>query len=75
MMDDAVQYITIPFQTHCVQPTEEQPLLSFNSGTCLSVNPSDDALYIVGTEEGVIRKCSKAYSTKFLASYPVCKHE
>ena len=28
-------------------------------------------MYLVGTEEGIIRRCSKAYSSKFLASYAV----
>jgi len=39
------------------------------SGTCFAFNPAQDHLYLAGTEEGKIMKCSKAYNSKFLATY------
>lgn len=30
-----------------------------------------DHLFIVGTEEGALHKCSKAYSGRYLANYEV----
>jgi dynein intermediate chain 1 len=49
----------------------DEATVHYNSGTCFDFNPSDDTVYLVGTEEGVIRRCSKAYSSKFLGSYTV----
>jgi hypothetical protein len=34
-----------------------------------------DHLFIVGTEEGALHKCSKAYSGRYLASYEVTSLE
>lgn len=31
--------------------------------------PGQDHIYIVGTEEGVVHKCSKAYSSQYLSTY------
>eukprot|EP00051_Salpingoeca_urceolata_P013284 m.166338 g.166338 ORF g.166338 m.166338 type:complete len:740 (-) comp17751_c0_seq9:195-2414(-) len=39
------------------------------SGTCFDFHKSADLLFVVGTEEGKMYKCSKAYSTKFLQAY------
>jgi dynein intermediate chain 1 len=39
------------------------------AGICFAFNPTQDHLYLVGTEEGKIMKCSKAYNAKFLTTY------
>jgi len=39
------------------------------SGSCFDFNPKLDHLFIVGTEEGAVHKCSKAYSGQYLESY------
>eukprot|EP00038_Savillea_parva_P008024 m.174145 g.174145 ORF g.174145 m.174145 type:complete len:742 (-) comp13793_c0_seq1:370-2595(-) len=39
------------------------------AGTCFAFNPTQEHLYLVGTEEGRIMKCSKAYNAKFLSVY------
>lgn len=39
------------------------------AGTCFAFNSSSEHLYLVGTEEGKIQKCSKAYSSKFLSTF------
>ncbi|NP_001085877.1 dynein, axonemal, intermediate chain 1 L homeolog [Xenopus laevis] len=39
------------------------------SGTAFDFHWQIDYLYLVGTEEGKIHKCSKAYSSKFLDTY------
>ncbi len=31
--------------------------------------PGQEAVYLVGTEEGAVHKCSKAYSSEVLATY------
>lgn len=37
-------------------------------GLCLQM-PGQDSIYLVGTEEGAIHRCSKAYSSQYLATY------
>ena len=46
-----------------------EPLFGLGSGTCLAFHAEQDRLFLVGTEEGDIHLCSKAYSSKFLGSY------
>uniref|UniRef100_A0A672HCR3 Dynein, axonemal, intermediate chain 1, paralog 2 n=1 Tax=Salarias fasciatus TaxID=181472 RepID=A0A672HCR3_SALFA len=41
-------------------------------GTSLDFHKQTDFLFLVGTEEGKIHKCSKLYSTKYLETY--CAH-
>ena len=38
-------------------------------GTCFDFHKSTDYLFLVGTEEGKIHKCSKHYSSQFLDTY------
>ena len=38
-------------------------------GTCFDFNKHQDYLFIVGTEEGKIHKCSKSYSNQFLDTF------
>lgn len=47
------------------------PLLPAGSGTTIAFNPMTDHLFIVGTEEGKVYKCSKAYTGHFLGIYEV----
>ncbi|KAK4885777.1 hypothetical protein RN001_002048 [Aquatica leii] len=37
--------------------------------TCLTFHPVNPLIYLVGTEEGLIYKCSTAYSTSYLFTY------
>lgn len=39
------------------------------SGCCFDFNKLSDHLFIVGTEEGVIHKCSKSYNSQYLENY------
>jgi dynein intermediate chain 1 len=46
-------------------------LTGLASGTCFDFNalPGHDHLFLVGTEEGKIHKCSKAYAGQYLETY------
>lgn len=49
-------------------------LLSFfplilDSGTCIALHPVDQSLFLIGTEEGFIYKCSTAYLSMYLFTY------
>ena len=39
------------------------------AGTCFAFNMSSEHLFLVGTEDGKVHKCSKAYSSKFLSTF------
>lgn len=45
------------------------PLLGLGTGTCLAFSPHKERIFLVGTEEGQIHMCSKAYSSKYLQSF------
>ncbi|KAM9331073.1 dynein axonemal intermediate chain 1 [Gastrophryne carolinensis] len=44
-------------------------LQTHGSGTSFDFHPQIDYLFLVGTEEGKIHKCSKAYSSQFLDTF------
>jgi len=46
-----------------------EPLFGLGNGTALAFHPTQDRLFLVGTEEGDIHLCSKAYSSKYIGSY------
>jgi dynein intermediate chain 1, axonemal len=48
---------------------EEVNLSGLAGGCCFDFNKHNDHLFIVGTEEGKIHKCSKAYSGQYLETY------
>uniref|UniRef100_A0A3Q0SN63 Dynein axonemal intermediate chain 1 n=1 Tax=Amphilophus citrinellus TaxID=61819 RepID=A0A3Q0SN63_AMPCI len=49
-------------------PEGAQPY-NIASGTCFDFHKQIDYLFLVGTEEGKIHKCSKTYSSQFLETY------
>lgn len=48
---------------------EETSLSGLAGGCCFDFNRVSEHLFIVGTEEGKIHKCSKAYSGQYLETY------
>jgi len=48
---------------------EETSLNSLAGGCCFDFNTKQEHLFIVGTEEGNIHECSKAYSGQYLETY------
>ena len=51
-------------------PVKKIPAIpGLEAGVCVDFNRHSDHLFIVGTEEGHIHKCSKAYSGQYLQSY------
>lgn len=51
------------------QNDEETSLISLACGLCFDFNTFDQFTFIVGTEEGNIHKCSKAYSGQYQETY------
>eukprot|EP00056_Hartaetosiga_gracilis_P000851 m.40885 g.40885 ORF g.40885 m.40885 type:complete len:741 (+) comp10386_c1_seq1:205-2427(+) len=45
------------------------PLFGLGSGTCIAFNREKKNMFLIGTEEGNVHQCSKAYSSKFLKSF------
>eukprot|EP00586_Coscinodiscus_wailesii_P010112 CAMPEP_0172490410 /NCGR_PEP_ID=MMETSP1066-20121228/20817_1 /TAXON_ID=671091 /ORGANISM="Coscinodiscus wailesii, Strain CCMP2513" /LENGTH=732 /DNA_ID=CAMNT_0013258863 /DNA_START=18 /DNA_END=2216 /DNA_ORIENTATION=+ len=50
-------------------PEQETTLTGLAGGCCFDFNLRQEHLFIVGTEEGNIHKCSKAYSGQYLETY------
>eukprot|EP00941_MAST-03F_sp_MAST-3F-sp1_P002800 g2800.t1 len=48
------------------QPDDETSLTGLAGGCCFDFNKRSEHLFVVGTEEGMIHKCSKAYSGQYL---------
>jgi len=65
---DVIRLALDPLQEQ-VTDNEPEPLFGLGNGTCFAYNLEVDHLFLVGTEEGKIHKCSKAYSSKFLHTY------
>ena len=42
---------------------------SLAGGCCFDFNQAQDHLFVVGTEEGHVHKCSKAYNSQYLETY------
>jgi len=48
---------------------ENTQINALGCGTAIDFHKTVDYLFLVGTEEGKIHKCSKAYSSKYLSSF------
>ncbi|CAF1129899.1 unnamed protein product, partial [Didymodactylos carnosus] len=66
MYTDVVQ---LKLDQPATEPTDGIPLAALGCGTCFDFNKQQDYLFIVGTEEGKIHKCSKAYNNQFLDTF------
>ena len=44
--------------------------MKYSLGRCVAFNPVDDTMFLVGTDEGLIYKCTTEYSSRFLQTYP-----
>ena len=44
-------------------------LAGLSGGTCFDFSSFMDGIFVVGTEEGKIRKCCRAYNSQYLFSY------
>eukprot|EP00735_Rhodelphis_limneticus_P000953 TRINITY_DN11489_c0_g1::TRINITY_DN11489_c0_g1_i1::g.10810::m.10810 TRINITY_DN11489_c0_g1::TRINITY_DN11489_c0_g1_i1::g.10810 ORF type:complete len:676 (-),score=212.66,sp/Q16959/DYI2_HELCR/53.04/0.0,WD40/PF00400.27/2.9e+02,WD40/PF00400.27/0.0002,WD40/PF00400.27/18,WD40/PF00400.27/3.8e-06,WD40/PF00400.27/0.073,WD40/PF00400.27/8.6e+02,TT_ORF2/PF02957.10/0.25,TT_ORF2/PF02957.10/4.8e+02,TT_ORF2/PF02957.10/2.8e+02 TRINITY_DN11489_c0_g1_i1:228-2057(-) len=52
-----------------LEADEDSALSGLASGCCFDFNRTSDHLFLVGTEEGRIHKCSKAYNSQYLQTY------
>ncbi|CAF4140610.1 unnamed protein product [Adineta steineri] len=66
MYADIVQ---LKLEKPATEPNETLPLATLGCGTCFDFNKQQDYLFIVGTEEGKIHKCSKSYNNQFLDTF------
>ena len=44
-------------------------LLIVDGVRCVAFKPNDDTIFLIGTDEGLIYKCTTEYSSKFLNTY------
>merc|ERR1712159_706096 len=52
-----------------VSAEEETSLCGLAGGSCFDFNRFSEHLFVVGTEEGKIHKCSKVYNSQYLDTY------
>ena len=55
-------------QTKAAKPAEAT-ISRRGAGTCFDFSNADPTTYVAGTEEGVLHKCSSAYSEQYLRTY------
>mmetsp|Transcript_8217 Transcript_8217/g.30340 ORF Transcript_8217/g.30340 Transcript_8217/m.30340 type:complete len:658 (-) Transcript_8217:198-2171(-) len=48
---------------------QQQALHSLSGGTCFDFNKNVKHLFVVGTEDGLMHQCSKAYNSQYLNTY------
>lgn len=53
------------------EAVEDEKLFSLASGSCFDFHKKSAHLFVVGTEEGHIYKCSKEHSSEHLLSFIV----
>lgn len=51
------------------EEVKKDVVLGLSAACTFDFHPSNDLLFVVGTEEGKLHKCSKAFSTQYLQSY------
>ncbi|XP_050078995.1 dynein intermediate chain 2, ciliary [Anopheles maculipalpis] len=61
--------ITLFLELDHVSGPDGSALRLKGSGTCMVFHPHNPEIFLVGTEEGFIFKCSTAYSSKYLMTY------
>uniref|UniRef100_A0A182UUJ9 Dynein intermediate chain 2, ciliary n=1 Tax=Anopheles merus TaxID=30066 RepID=A0A182UUJ9_ANOME len=61
--------ITLFLELDQVSGPDGSTLRLKGSGTCMVFHPHNQEIFLVGTEEGYIFKCSTAYSSKYLMTY------
>ncbi|CAL8085872.1 unnamed protein product [Calicophoron daubneyi] len=69
--NDMGQFIamTLKLVTSSADGGENSQLVSLDCGTAFDFHPSQPHLFLVATEEGMVHKCSKAYSSQYLRSW------
>ncbi|CEP01973.1 unnamed protein product (mitochondrion) [Plasmodiophora brassicae] len=48
---------------------DERTMVGLAGGTCFDFNPFSEHLFVVGTDEGSIHTCSKAYNSQYLTNF------
>lgn len=67
--DEGLSLTTLGKTIDSSVPNRCDPRFFQGCGTCFDFNKQQDYLFIVGTEEGKIHKCSKSYSNQFLDTF------
>jgi len=62
--------ISLPYESE-MDGTANDKLFRLAGGCCLDFHKTVDHLFLVGTEEGQIHKCSKDYNNQYLLSFEV----
>ena len=44
-------------------------LYVLDGGKCISFNPKDESIFLIGTDEGIVYKCTTEFSSIFINTY------
>lgn len=58
-----------PPETELAAPVAPVPTLEVSAGTCFAFSKHLEHVFLVGTEDGKVHKCSKAFGNRYLATY------
>lgn len=47
----------------------ESALIGLSGGMCFDFSRDNENVFVIGTEEGIVRRCSKAYNAQYLDTY------
>ncbi|XP_037895321.1 dynein intermediate chain 1, axonemal [Glossina fuscipes] len=61
--------ITMYLENAHIEGPDGTELHLMSCGSCMRFHPTDPEVFLLGTEEGCIYKCSIAYSSKYLMTY------
>eukprot|EP00210_Caulerpa_lentillifera_P001431 g1373.t1 len=67
---DLIKLKRIPRKRSGITEENKTPFISrISTGLCMALHPTDPTLYLVGTDDGWVHKCSTSYSEQYLDSF------
>lgn len=73
LLKKELEYVNLMTLKRVASSSKGAPLQPFISrraaGMCFDFSPRDPSIYLVGTEEGRIHKCSRSYNEQYLQTY------
>ncbi|KAF4641345.1 WD domain, G-beta repeat-containing protein [Toxoplasma gondii] len=59
----------VTWNTNGVDPKNDAVVFMYASGLCIDISGQDASTYIIGTDEGLVHRCSTSYNEQYLDTY------
>ncbi|KFG29375.1 WD domain, G-beta repeat-containing protein [Toxoplasma gondii p89] len=59
----------VTWNTNGVDPKNDAVVFMYASGLCIDISGKDASTYIIGTDEGLVHRCSTSYNEQYLDTY------